>query len=174
MSSEIEELRRKLAQAQNAINTLVRTQVAQGLATQAYRRVPSAPEVEPDVPEPEPEVPLTDEPDVELSPSTETALPPTVTGTPASASTCVPPAIESDPLVVPDGADDPLPEVPASDVNDDEDDESPTTLIALPETVTGALTSPTTWLPPRMPSSPEVLALPASRLTTPNKRPMPS
>jgi cephalosporin hydroxylase len=34
--SELDELRQKLAQAQNAINTLVRTQVAQGLASQFF------------------------------------------------------------------------------------------------------------------------------------------
>ena len=36
MSTELDELRQKLAQAQNAVNTLVRTQVAQGLAARFF------------------------------------------------------------------------------------------------------------------------------------------
>jgi hypothetical protein len=105
--------------------------------------------------------PVVAEPSLLESPTTLIALPPTTTGTPASVSTWVPPAVESSPLVEPDGPDEPLPAVPDA-VPDWPEYESPATLIALPLTVTGASASPTIWLPPAVASSPEVLADPDS------------
>jgi hypothetical protein len=97
-------------------------------------------------------------PVVEESPTTDTALPPAVTGAVTGAVTWLPPAAESAPDVVspaapPEPAEPPEPAVAV----EPEDDESPSTDTALPLTVTGAETATVAWLPPPAESAPEVL-----------------
>ncbi len=94
-----------------------------------------------------------------LSPITETAFPPTVTGRPIGASTTLPPRIPSVPSVTvppPVEPEVPPPVVPALSVL-----LSPITETALPPTVTGASIEMTPWLPPATLSLPSVL-LPAA------------
>ena len=89
-----------------------------------------------------------------LSPRSEMALPPTVTGAVTGATACVPPRmLSSPPVVLPPAAGavgDMPPEVPEASL-------SPRSEMALPPTVTGAVTGATTWVPLAVPSSPEVL-----------------
>jgi hypothetical protein len=109
--------------------------------------------VEPDVPDPLVDVEA-DEPLEFASPSTDTALPPAVTGAATGAVTWLPPAVESVPLVV----DPDVPE-PVVDVDADEPLEvaSPSTEMLLPDTATGADTGAATWLPPAVESVPFVV-----------------
>jgi hypothetical protein len=91
-----------------------------------------------------------------LSPMTEMALPPTVTGMATGATTCEPPAIEFSPPVVASVAD-PLPLVPAV-VEASWLSLSPTTETALPLTVIGTFTDTMPCVPESSPLSPEVVA----------------
>ena len=90
-----------------------------------------------------------------LSPMTEMAFPPMVTGTSMGATTCVPPATLSSPdvtaAVLSASVCEPLWPVDAS-----VDSLSPRTETALPLTVTGASTETTPCVPPATLSSPEV------------------
>ncbi|HET8769056.1 MAG TPA: hypothetical protein VFM86_17150, partial [Pedococcus sp.] len=90
------------------------------------------------------------------SPTTDTALPPAVTGAATGAVTWLPPAVESVPLVV-----EPEPDIPEAPVDPEAveplDLASPTTDTALPPAVTGADTGAVTWLPPAVESVPLVV-----------------
>jgi hypothetical protein len=92
-----------------------------------------------------------------LSPITERALPPTVTGAATGATTWLPDATPSVPLVV--GALPPVPAAGAGAVPVDAPLEvlSPTTEMALPPTVTGAAIGATAWVPETAPSVPSVV-----------------
>jgi hypothetical protein len=94
------------------------------------------------------------------SPTTLIALPVTEIGAVTSGAIWVPPRVESDPVVVDPGAVEPegAPELPV-DPDALPEDESPTTLIALPVTAIGAVTSGATWVPPRVESDPVVVGL---------------
>jgi hypothetical protein len=91
------------------------------------------------------------------SPSTETALPPALTGAATGATTWLPPAAESSPEVDDDG-------VAAGAEPPREPDvvvaesllASPSTETALPLTVTGTDTGAAAWLPPPVESAPDV------------------
>ena len=100
-------------------------------------------------------------PDDSLSPITEIALPPTVTGRLPPMIDCVPPRMLSSPLV---SAVEPSPAAvdESTAVEASDDSLSPITEIAFPPTVTGRSTPPITWVPPRIESSPDVLAAPPS------------
>ncbi len=104
---------------------------------------------------------------LELSPMTEIALPLTVTGASTSTIACEPEPTPSSPLVTATGS--ASPPVTTSVVASD-DDESPMTEIALPDTVTGASTEIPTWEPASNPSSPfvsDACATPAPRSVSP-------
>ncbi|GAA4715495.1 hypothetical protein GCM10025782_10220 [Pedococcus ginsenosidimutans] len=97
-------------------------------------------------------------PEVVESPTTDTALPPTATGTVTGRPTWLPPAVNPSPEVEPEPEpepEDPEPGVEA-ELSAPEDEESPTTDTALPPTTTGAVTGAVAWLPPAAESSPEV------------------
>ncbi len=116
-------------------------------------RLPPVEPVPPVVP------PVVSAPFETLSPTTETALPPMVTGRPTGASTTLPPRMPSVPSVrwPPPVEPEVLPPVvAASSVL-----LSPITETALPPTVTGASIEMTPWLPPATLSLPSVL-LPAA------------
>ncbi|BCW49539.1 hypothetical protein [Arthrobacter sp. StoSoilB13] len=132
-----------------------------GAVTGATTWVPEATPSEPLVLDPDvipvPEVPE-EVPAVlaEESPSTPTDVEPTVTGAVTGATTWVPEATPSEPLVLdPDVV--PVPEAP-----DEEPapvaDESPSTPAEVEPTVTGAVTGATTWVPEATPSEPLVVA----------------
>ena len=90
----------------------------------------------------------------ELSPMTEIALPPMVTGAETSMSACVPDPMPSSPEVTATGSASPPPVMTSVEASDD--CESPMREIALPPTVTGSSIEIPTWEPDRMPSSPLV------------------
>jgi hypothetical protein len=139
-----------------------------GAATSGTTCVPDAMPSAPEVTGPDPDagaedsVVLADDVPVDAeSPTTLTALPDAAIGTSTLMRPCVPPRRESLPVVVAGarvaagagaeagagaGAVDPV-EV-----------ESPITEMALPETLTGAATGATTWVPEAVPSEPEVVA----------------
>ncbi|MEV7606539.1 hypothetical protein AB0N65_13965 [Paenarthrobacter sp. NPDC089322] len=91
----------------------------------------------------------------EESPNTPADVDPTVTGAVTGATTWVPEATPSDPLVL-ELAGVPVPAVPA-EVPPTFDDESPNTPTDVDPTVTGAVTGTTTCVPEATPSEPLVL-----------------
>ena len=104
----------------------------------------------------------------ELSPMTEIALPPMVTGAETSTSACVPEPMPSSPEVIATGSASPPPVMTSVEASDD--CESPMREIALPPTVTGSSIEIPTWEPDRMPSSPlvsDAWATPAPRSVSP-------
>jgi hypothetical protein len=123
---------------------------------------PSDPDVDdpvaPDVAGAEPVSPVVAapvDPRVDESPRTVIALPLAVTGAEANSGAWVPEATPSDPEVV---AVSPALESTGADVPpDDSALESPTTEMALPVTVTGAVISAGTWVPDATPSVPDVV-----------------
>ncbi len=122
-------------------------------------RMLSSPLVQPAVVPPEPVPPVVVAFSVWLSPITETALPPMVTGTLTGMIAWVPPRMLSSPVVqpavVPPSEPEPAPPpvvVAFSLV------ESPITETALPPMVTGTFTETMPWVPDSSPSSPEVSA----------------
>ncbi|BCW37323.1 hypothetical protein StoSoilA2_33790 [Arthrobacter sp. StoSoilA2] len=128
-----------------------------GATTWVPEAMPSDPLVlDPDV-EPVPEVPDEEPaPVAEESPSTPADVEPTVTGAVTGATTWVPEATPSEPLVLdPDVV--PVPEVP-DDVPAVLAEESPSTPAEVEPTVTGAITGATTWVPEATPSEPLVVA----------------
>ena len=131
------------------------TGAVMGVTTCVPLAVPSVPSVDGAAPESlgAPTVPVVVSV-VSLSPRTEMALPPTVTGAVMGATTCVPPRMLSEPPVVAPS----VPEPPEFVLPADESDDSlsPRTEMALPPTVTGAVMGATTCVPLAVPSVPSV------------------
>ena len=138
-----------------------------GAATWFPPRTESPPVVvaAPAVP-PDPAAEVDEAPLVLASPSTETALPPALTGTLTGAAAWLPPAVESVPDVE-DGLAPELPPLASDDVAAPELFASPSTETALPPALTGALTGAEAWLPPPAESAPDVLDGEAAALLPP-------
>jgi hypothetical protein len=96
--------------------------------------------------------------EVVASPTTATALPPAVAGAVTGAVSWLPPATASDPSVVSPAAGAPLGVASGDVVVEPVVLASPTTAMALPPAVTGAVTGAVSWLPPATDSDPSVVS----------------
>jgi len=96
-----------------------------------------------------------------FEPATLIALPDTVTGAVTGATTWLPPPMDCEPLVVFPPAEPAAGWVVPEDCPPETVLFDPATLTALPDTLTGAVTGATTWLPPPMDCEPLVVFPPA-------------